>query len=104
MSVLRRSVQTCLSSTARTRGGGLPWKGGFWSEGSQKKVDGLLFNETPPPPGQSRRWESWEGPYWATFAITAFVGTVTVYAKTGMGVYDWAEEEAMKQLKEEGAI
>jgi hypothetical protein len=59
-SVLR--LQVCLQSAERCRGGGVPWKGGFFSEGSQKRTDGLLFNETPPPHGQSRRLESWEIP------------------------------------------
>lgn len=55
------ALQVCLSSTARVRGG-LPWKGSFWSDGTQTKVDGYLFNETPPPPGRQRRLESWEIP------------------------------------------
>jgi hypothetical protein len=55
------AVQTCLSSALRTRGG-VPWKGSFWSDGTQAKVDGYIFNETPPPPGQQRRLESWEIP------------------------------------------
>ena len=37
--------------------------GGFWSEGTQERVPGNLFCETPPPPGQSRKWESWELPW-----------------------------------------
>ena len=61
MTFLRKTAQVCLQNQARTRGG-VPWKGGFWSDGSQKQVDGVLFGETPPPPGQSRRWESWELP------------------------------------------
>ena len=32
----------------------------FWSQGKQEKVPGYLFNETPPPPGESRKWEGWE--------------------------------------------
>jgi hypothetical protein len=55
-------LQVCLATQNRFRGGGVPWKGGFWSDGTQEKVDGYLFNETPPPPGQSRRLESWEIP------------------------------------------
>lgn len=35
----------------------------FFSEGKQTGVNGNLFNETPPPPGQSRKWESWEAPW-----------------------------------------
>ena len=41
-------------------------KGGFFSEGTQEKPDGILFGETPPPPGESRKWESWEAPWCAT--------------------------------------
>lgn len=35
----------------------------FFSEGKQTARNGFLFNETPPPPGQSRKWESWEAPW-----------------------------------------
>lgn len=35
---------------------------GFWSQGKQEVLPGKLFGETPPPPGQSRKWESWELP------------------------------------------
>ena len=39
--------------------------GSFWSEGTQEKVPGNLFSESPTPPGQSRKWESWELPWYA---------------------------------------
>ena len=44
-------------------GGGYP--GGYWSVGTQKPdhVNGILFGETPPKPGQSRIWEDWELPW-----------------------------------------
>lgn len=61
MSLVRKTAELCLKSQ-RTRGGGFPWKGGFWSDGTQAKGDGFLFGETPPPKGQSRVWESWEMP------------------------------------------
>ena len=41
---------------------------------------------------------------WGTMILTAFVGTVLVYAKADMNVHVWAEKEAMKQLKAEGVI
>ena len=44
----------------RVRGEGP--KGGFFGEGHHEP-GGYLFGETPPPPGQSRKWESWEGPW-----------------------------------------
>jgi hypothetical protein len=43
------------------RKGGDSWPGGsFWSEGTQTGRNGYAFGETPPPPGQNRKWESWE--------------------------------------------
>lgn len=45
-------------SGVRRMGGGHP--GGYWSEGTQTGRNGYLFGESPPPPGQSRKWESWE--------------------------------------------
>ena len=35
----------------------------FWSEGKQTGQNGLLFNESPPPAGQSRVMETWELPW-----------------------------------------
>ena len=43
----------------------------FWSEGKHEP-SGYLFNETPPPPGQRRKWESWEAPWCAL--LTPAVG------------------------------
>jgi hypothetical protein len=41
---------------------------------------------------------------WGTFFFTAVLGTVVVFAKADSGVYEWAEKEAIKELKEEGVI
>lgn len=49
------------SAALPSRGGGPP--GGFFGEGTKERSHGLLFGETPPPPGQSRKWESWEAPW-----------------------------------------
>lgn len=32
----------------------------FFSEGTRTDANGILFSETPPPPGHRRKWESWE--------------------------------------------
>ena len=37
----------------------------FWSEGKHEP-GGYLFGETPLPPGEKRKWESWEAPWCAT--------------------------------------
>lgn len=39
---------------------------GFFSEGTNEPT-GYLFGETPPPPGQKRKWESWEAPWCVPF-------------------------------------
>lgn len=44
----------------RIRGGGE--KSSFFAEG-KNNPGGYIFNETPPPPGQARKWESWEAPW-----------------------------------------
>ena len=38
---------------------------GFFARGAQEGKNGLIFGETPPPPGQKRKWESWEAPWYA---------------------------------------
>ena len=37
-------------------------KESWWGPG-KKEPEGILFGETPPPPGQRRKWESWEAPW-----------------------------------------
>mmetsp|Transcript_6857 Transcript_6857/g.12578 ORF Transcript_6857/g.12578 Transcript_6857/m.12578 type:complete len:149 (+) Transcript_6857:277-723(+) len=80
----------------RCMGGGGP-PGGFWSEGTKAKPDGLLFGETPPPPGMKRKWESWEAPWYATLVASAVLLTVGLSAKPDNGIVSWAKEEAMQR-------
>lgn len=37
-------------------------KGGYFGAGHHEP-GGNIFGESPPPPGQSRKWESWEAPW-----------------------------------------
>jgi hypothetical protein len=58
-SILRR-VSSHLLRSQKQRGGH-SWPGGsFWADGTQTGRNGYLFGETPPPPGEARKWESWE--------------------------------------------
>jgi len=62
MASLMRRVSTQFLRSQKQRGGH-GWPGGsFWSEGTQTGRNGYLFGETPPAPGQKRKWESWEFP------------------------------------------
>ena len=79
-----------------TKGGSGP-PGGFWSEGTKEKSDGLLFGETPPPPGQARKWESWEAPWYATLVGSFVLLTLGLSAKPDNGITTWAREEAMER-------
>lgn len=63
MSFVRRLSPTALRNI-RSRSAGP--KESFWADGKHEPT-GYLFNETPPPPGQSRKWESWEAPWCASF-------------------------------------
>ena len=61
LGALRRAAASGLTRAprgARAMGGGHP--GGYFGEGTQTGRNGYLFGESPVPPGQSRKWESWE--------------------------------------------
>lgn len=58
--VFRRLALSQLRNT-KTKGSGPP--GGFFGEG-RNNPGGNLFNESPLPPGQKRKWESWEAPWY----------------------------------------
>ena len=60
MSLLLRRLPLAARRCSKTRGSG--GGGSFFAEG-KSEPGGNLFGETPPPPGQSRKWESWEGPW-----------------------------------------
>jgi len=60
MSLLRKT-STGLLRNFKPRSGHS--EGGFFAQGAQEGKNGLLFGETPPPPGQKRKWESWEAPW-----------------------------------------
>lgn len=59
MSLLRRLPSAVARHCGKTRGGST---GSFFAEG-KNTPGGNMFGETPPPPGQARKWESWEGPW-----------------------------------------
>jgi hypothetical protein len=64
MSGLRRLASTFRSLRTPAPRGSHSWPGGhFWADGTQTGRNGYLFGETPPPPGEARKWESWELPW-----------------------------------------
>lgn len=75
-------------------------KGSYWSEGKQVKKNGVLFGETEPMKGQKRIRESWEIPYFVTFAVAGVVLFVGLSNKPNSSLVDWAKEEAKKRMDE----
>lgn len=91
-----------LSSSLRTRGGGEGLS--RWSTpGHQEKPNGYLFNRTPPPPGESRKWEDWELPFYITSFLTVVILGVGLNAKPDLTIETWAHQKALERLELESA-
>lgn len=86
-----------LHTSARRHGG--PDKG-FWTEGTNVKEPGYLFGETPPPPGQSRKWESWELPWYSMMLLSGGILTVGLSVQPDTSIHTWAHKEALRRMEE----
>ncbi|KAL9411884.1 hypothetical protein AB3S75_045479 [Citrus x aurantiifolia] len=69
--------------------------------GHQEKPNGYLFNRTPPPPGQSRKWEDWELPCYITSFLTVVILGVGLNAKPDLTIETWAHQKALERLQME---
>jgi len=93
--VVRRALQS-------RRGRGGHGGGGSWfGPGTQERGNGVLFNETPPPPGQKRKWEDWELPYYTTGILTVVLLSVGLSAKPDTRIDTWARKQALERLAAE---
>ncbi|XP_039003427.1 uncharacterized protein LOC120130197 [Hibiscus syriacus] len=71
------------------------------SPGHQDRPNGYLFNRTPPPPGQSRKWEDWELPCYGTSFLTIVILGVGLNAKPDLTIETWAHQKALEKLAAE---
>lgn len=97
--LLRRAGAQLLRNNIQR--GGHSWPGGsFWAEGTQTGRNGYIFGETPPPPGQKRKWESWELIFYTGFGISAIMAYLTVNGPDN-SLQAWARGHALAELAEE---
>ncbi|XP_021894056.1 uncharacterized protein LOC110811791 [Carica papaya] len=69
--------------------------------GHEEQPKGYLFNRTPPPPGQSRKWEDWELPCYITSFLTIVILGVGLNAKPDLTIETWAHKKALERLEME---
>ncbi|PSC69476.1 NADH:ubiquinone ESSS subunit [Micractinium conductrix] len=93
MSLLLRRLPLTARRCSKTRGSG---GGSFFAEGKHEP-SGNLFGETPPPAGQSRTWESWEGPWYFTFGAATAMLVVGLQARPDSSLTAWADRQAAEK-------
>ncbi|KAF9679692.1 hypothetical protein SADUNF_Sadunf06G0040900 [Salix dunnii] len=90
-----------ISSALRTRGGASSGPSRWSSPGHEERPKGYLFNRTPLPPGQSRKWEDWELPCYITSFLTIVILGVGLNAKPDLTIETWAHQKALERLETE---
>ncbi|XP_050226462.1 uncharacterized protein LOC126676326 [Mercurialis annua] len=100
--MLRQRISTAL----RTRCGAAAGPSRWASAGHEEKPKGYIFNRTPLPPGQSRKWEDWELPCYITSFLTIVILGVGLNAKPDLTIETWAHQKALERLELEklGAV
>lgn len=79
-------------------------KESFFASGTRTDRNGFLFSETPLPPGELRKWESWELGW---YAMIFGGGAILAFGLPARPETSWvgaAREEATKRLKESGIL
>ncbi|CAF2123697.1 unnamed protein product [Brassica rapa] len=67
--------------------------------GHEERPKGYFMNRTPPPPGQSRKWEDWELPCYITSFLTIVILGVGLNAKPDLSIETWAHQKALERLE-----
>ncbi|KAJ4959193.1 hypothetical protein NE237_026304 [Protea cynaroides] len=92
------TLRSRLSSSLRTRGGG-EGPSRWTTPGHQERPNGYFLNQTPLPPGQTRKWEDWELPYYITGFLTVVILGVGLNAKPDFTIETWAHKKALERLE-----
>ncbi|CAN1745073.1 Putative pentatricopeptide repeat-containing protein At3g13770, mitochondrial [Linum perenne] len=94
------TIRRRLSGSLRKRGGG-SGPNPFTVAGHEERPKGYLFSRTPPPPGQSRKWEDWELPCYITSFLTIVILGVGLNSKPDLTIETWAHQKALERLEME---
>ncbi|KAG2285111.1 hypothetical protein Bca52824_029235 [Brassica carinata] len=85
------------SRSGSTSAGASRWA----TPGHEERPKGFFMNRTPPPPGQSRKWEDWELPCYVTSFLTIVILGVGLNAKPDLSIETWAHQKALERLEME---
>ncbi|KZT52442.1 Ndufb11, NADH dehydrogenase 1 beta subcomplex subunit, partial [Calocera cornea HHB12733] len=65
---------------------------------------GWLFGEKPPPPGQKRKWEDWELPWYIGMYGSLLLAGVALAYKPDTSIQSWAMKEARERMEARGEV
>jgi hypothetical protein len=71
-----------------------------WGPGTQERPNGYVLNRTPLPPGQKRKWEDWELPYYITGVLSVVILGVGLTAKPDTTIETWAHKKAVERMEQ----
>ncbi|XP_051148440.1 uncharacterized protein LOC127263457 [Andrographis paniculata] len=95
------TIRARLSPSLRTRGGG-EGPSRWATQGHEDRPKGFAFSRTPPPPGESRKWEDWELPCYVAYSLAVVILGVGLTAKPDdLRIEAWAHQKALERLKSE---
>ncbi|XP_047064558.1 uncharacterized protein LOC124672364 [Lolium rigidum] len=86
-----------LRAAAHVCGGHGDGAGRWTTPGHEVRPKGYPMNRTPPPPGESRKWEDWELPCYLTVVILG----VGLNAKPDLTIETWAHQRALERLQQQ---
>jgi hypothetical protein len=71
-----------------------------WGPGTQERPNRYVLNGTPLPPGQKRKWEDWELPYYITGVLNVVILVVGLTAKPDTTIETWAHKKTVECIEQ----
>ncbi|XP_003382981.1 PREDICTED: uncharacterized protein LOC100641872 [Amphimedon queenslandica] len=70
-----------------------------YSTGGGEPPNGFLFNEKPLLPGEKRKWESWEKPWYIGMGLNFLLVLGICIWKPNTSVSSWGHQKALQRLE-----